>query len=197
MPNFDEKTGIRYGVISPHSVSSWSLDEVYQNGTDPHWENAKAELIDDIKNLCENHGIAFDRIDTDQFVDEMSDHFESCGDGQMDYSDKDYDLHVSGDNFGIFVMRSPYYTYCRDCSPCAPGAGDLDHPIGAFPVNGDLNSTVDKESYEAFLIAGDPRCYRSGKTLCLGPEWFDTDNDQYSRKIPYRVFRVDDDREVI
>ena len=60
-----------------------------------------------------------------------------------------------------------------------PGAGDLDSPID--PVNLDL-STLE---------------HISAKTLCLGPEWFDQDNDQYSRKIPYRVFRVDNDQEVI
>jgi hypothetical protein len=39
--------------------------------------------------------------------------------------------------------------------------------------------------------------FSAGKALCLGHEWFDQDNDQYSRKIPYRVFRVSDDTEVL
>lgn len=200
MPNFDEKTGIRYGVISPQSISSWSMDEIYQNGTDPYYENMKKEINDLVDEMISNTNwaISDDAIAgiKDLIMDDLNEGYENP-DGAMDYSDNDYDLHVSGDNFGIFVMRSPYYTYCRDCSPCAPGAGDLDYPIGVFPVNGDLNLTVDKESYEAFLIAGDPRCYRSGKTLCLGPEWFDTEDEQYSRKIPYRVFRVDNDQEVV
>ena len=183
MPNYDEKTGIRYGVISPHSISPEALEDVYQNGTDPHWENAKEGLIDDLKTLCEDHGIEFDRINSDQFIDEMPDHYESCGDGQMDYSDNEYDLHISGDDFGIFVMKSPYYTYCRGCSPCAPGAGDLDAPIT------DSDQIADCMCFKTIFSAG--------KALCLGPEWFDKDNDQYSRKIPYRVFRVSDDTEVI
>ena len=174
MANYDPETGIRFGVVSPHSISQYALDDIYTNGTDPHYENAKNELMDDIKALCDNHGINFDRVNTDSFIDEFNDHFESCGDGQMDYSDSEYTLHVSGDNFGIFVMKSPYYTYCRGCSPCAPGAGDLDNPSDV--------TLEDDGSYESM---GDP-------TLCLGPEWFNEDNP-----IPYQVFRVDNDQEVI
>lgn len=186
MPNFDEKTGIRYGVISPHNISSCSLDEIYQKGTDPQYESGKEELARDIKNILDRYHFSAGQIDEvlSPVIDIFNESYESDGSGIMDYSDKEYDLHVSGDNFGIFVMRSPYYTYCRDCSPCAPGAGDL-------------NSPVDKEDYEASLIAGSPHCYISGMALCLGHEWFDQDNDQYSRKIPYRVFRISDDTEVL
>ena len=186
MTNFDETTGIRYGVISPHSISSFALDDIYQKGTDPHYESSAQEIRTFVRNMAGQSPRPMSEDIIDQIetilIDDLNEGYENP-DGQMDYSDPEYTLHVSGDNFGIFVMKSPYYTYCRDCSPCAPGAGDLDSP-------------VQKEDYESFLIAGDPRCYVSGMTLCLGPEWFDKDNDQYSRKIPYRVFRVSDDSEV-
>ena len=165
MANFDEKTGIRYGVISPHSISSFALDDIYNNGTDPQYEMYKAELEARHKN---------GEIPIETLEDELET-YESDGSGIMDYSDSEYDLHVSGDNFGIFVMRSPYYTYCRNCSPCAPGAGDL-------------NASFDSDEHE--ITEGYHRA------LCLGPEWFDKGDDQYARKIPYRVFRVDNDMEV-
>ncbi|MCK9593833.1 MAG: hypothetical protein M0Q91_17675 [Methanoregula sp.] len=184
MPNFDEKTGIRYGVISPHSISGNSDYDLYEgpNSTDPIYESTTAELRVYAGEIAGNSPIPMsedlqEKI-ADLLIDDFSEGYENQ-DGQMDYSDKEYDLHVSGDNFGIFVMRSPYYTYCRGCSPCAPGAGDLNSPID--PVNLDL-STLE---------------HISAKTLCLGHEWFDQDNDQYSRKIPYRVFRVSDDTEVL
>jgi hypothetical protein len=93
-------------------------------------------------------------------------------DGQCDYSDKEYTLHVSGDNFGIFVIKSPYYTYCWKCSPCAPGAGDLNNPMTSY--DGPISTNFDK-------------------AYCLDKSFFD---EEYS-KIPYRVFRVDNDEEVI
>ncbi len=187
MPNFDEKTGIRYGVISPHDISSWSLDEIYQNGTDPIYEeyieNTEQEYRDD------HPGDKFNQEDFDSYMENCNMEYESDGSGIVDYSDSEYDLHVSGDNFGIFVMRSPYYTYCRGCSPCAPGAGDLNSPVDNPDLkNKDMIRYIDQFG-TAHKIAE--------KTLCLGHEWFDQDNDQYSRKIPYRVFRVDNDKEVL
>ncbi|MCK9432962.1 MAG: hypothetical protein M0R00_08390 [Candidatus Omnitrophica bacterium] len=185
MPNFDEKTGIRYGVISPHSISSFALDDIYNEGTDPQYESAKEDfengLKSAIKEFCDNNSnMRLDdrHIDIDAIMDQWNDHYESDGSGIMDYSDNEYSLHVSGDNFGIFVMKSPYYTFCRGCSPCAPGAGDLNNPID--PVNLNL-STLE---------------HISAKTLCLGPEWFDREKDQYSRNMPYRCFKVSDDTEV-
>ena len=178
MTNFDEKTGIRYGVISPHSISPYALDDIYQRGTDPHYENAISELKAYAGEIAMNSPVPISDDAQERIADILIEEFNNgtCenSDGQMDYSDKEYDLHVSGDNFGIFVMRSPYYTYCRGCSPCAPGAGSLDNPYTEWP---------DMDAWD--------------KTLCLGPEWFDTEDDQYAHKIRYRVFRVDNDQEVI
>jgi hypothetical protein len=178
MSNFNETVGIRYGVISPHSISSWSLDTIYNEGTDPLYEELKNDLIDPIRKHLNNFGFSVGQIDEvlDPLIDNFNDSYESDGSGIMDYSDKEYDLHVSGDNFGIFVMKSPYYTYCRGCSPCAPGAGDLD-------------SSFDPDEHK--ITEGHHRA------LCLGPEWFDKEESEYSKKIPYRVFRVDNDQEVV
>ena len=173
MSNYDEKTGIAYGVISPHALNGDVLNDIYANGNDSHYENGKEELIDDLKAFCENHDIRFDRINTDSFIDEFSDSYQGNDDGQCDYSDNDYELHVSGDGFGIFVMKSPYYTYCRKCSPCAPGAGDLNTPVDIVGLEIESN--------------------RGQKAYCLDKSFFD---DEYA-KIPYRVFRVDNDQEVL
>ncbi len=181
MPNYDETTGIRYGVISPHSISSFALEDIYQKGTDPQYESAKEELTTEIKTVLDNHGFSVGEIDEvlSPVIDIFNESYQSDGSGIMDYSDNEYSLHVSGDNFGIFVMKSPYYTYCRGCSPCAPGAGDLDAPIDPSNLHLDTLEHI------------------SAKTLCLGPEWFDKEESEYSQKIPYRVFRVDNDQEVI
>lgn len=173
MPNYDEKTGIRYGVISPHSINQDALNDIYTNGTDPQYEEAKKELLTKIEEFCDDNAIPFDRV-KDVLIDEWNDNYQSDGSGVMDYSDNEYDLHVSGDNFGIFVMKSPYYTYCRGCSPCAPGAGDLDSPLDV-----------------------DPKYPEIGKTFCLGHEWFDHGSTELSRKCCYRVFRVDNNEEVL
>ncbi len=36
------------------------------------------------------------------------------------------EYQAESDSYGdIFITKSPYYTLCALCSPCAPGAGDL------------------------------------------------------------------------
>ena len=39
--------------------------------------------------------------------------------------DDGYVAEQSGDDTDIFIVKSPYFTYAKFCSPCAPGAGDL------------------------------------------------------------------------
>lgn len=178
MSNYDEKTGIHYGVISPNSISSEVLQDLCfgANSTDPHYESGKTELIDDLKQFCEDHYLNFDHIDPDQFIDQFNDHYENS-DGQYDYEDSEYTLHISGDNFGIFVIRSLYYTFTKQCSPCAPGAGDLDNPISL--------QEYEKGDHNAFM-------YGTVKAYCLPREFF----DEYS-PIQYRYYNVSDDKEVL
>ena len=174
MPNYDEKTGIHYGVISPNNISGDALNDICfgSNSTDPHYEAGKNDLLSDLEEFCDNHDIDFKRINTDSFEDQYSDQYENS-DGQYDYEDKEYTLHVSGDNFGIFVIKSPFYTFTRLCSPCAPGAGDLNNPINADHRLKDISNT-------------------GAKTYCLPSEFF----DEYS-PIQYRYYNVSDNKEVL
>jgi len=185
MPNFDEKTGIHYGVISPHSISSYALDDIYQNGDDPYWENMMQEIKDLVSNMIESTAYTISDDAKNQIIDILTDDLSNGyenPDGQMDYETDEYTLHVSGDNFGIFVIKSPYYTYTKQCSPCAPGAGDLDNPI-----------TLDEIERKApnFYNVFSPDNHV--KAYCLPREFFD---NEYA-KIPYRYYRVDNDKEEI
>jgi len=56
----------------------------------------------------------------------------------------------AGDDGDIFILKSPYYTKCQFCSPCAPGAGYLMH----FMDNGI-------------------------KTYCFGHDWFEEGKAPY------------------
>ena len=171
MSNYDEKTGIAYGVISPHALNGCALQDIYDCGTDPHYESAKTEFVTALNDLLDNYPFSCGQIDEilTPAIDVFNESFDSsCGDGQCDYSDVEYILYVYGDNFGIYVIKSPYYTYCRKCSPCAPGAGDLNNPIDKDPDYPDAD-----------------------KALCLDKSFFDDE------KAPYRVFRVDNDEEVL
>ncbi len=117
--NVDTKTGIRYGVISQHSVlQAWADSaEPYYGEHDDDETDSEREVPD------EPLGWSFD--------------------------DDGYNLTDCLDS-DIFVLKSPYYTFARFCSPCVPGAGNLD--------------------------SADPD---GVKTYCLGHDWFDEGKAPY------------------
>jgi hypothetical protein len=186
MANIDNATGIRYGVISPHSVNGDALEDIYQNGTNLSYDaaiaDAKGQIANALRPVLDSFGLLpYDYRNTDGKTpkaddylasvvetvwEEVSEDFqwESDSDDTHRYERDGYVLETS--SLGIYVIRSPFYTFAAFCSPCAPGAGDLDTPR---------------------LTA------ESGvKTYCLGPDWFDSEHCT----MPYTAFNVSDDTEI-
>lgn len=82
----------------------------------------------------------------DDLSDDDMEYAEPIG---WEYNGDGYELTDCLDS-DIFVLNSPFYTYARFCSPCVPGAGNLnDH---------DENGV---------------------KTYCLGHDWFDDNKAPY------------------
>jgi len=125
--NIDLDTGIRYGVIGYNTISSEALDDIHMRGFNVSYDNYIKELEAAGK--------------TEEEIEEMVEFYESDND-TYEYKADGYEIITSG--LGLFVIHSPYTTTCKFCSPCCPGAGDLDN------------------------------CIDDGvETYCLGPEWFD------------------------
>lgn len=174
--NIDHASGIRYGVISPHSLSGDALSEIYDHGDNLTYARAVEEahadigaaltrVLDDLGVLpwkdadksayvAEVAGAVWDHIEQD-----WNDRYEGDGDEHYRYEREGYIIETS--SLGLYVIASPYFTLAPFCSPCAPGAGDLDTA---------RDSGV--------------------KTYCLGADWFKDD------RAPYPVFRVEDGSEV-
>lgn len=132
--NIDTKTGIRYGVISEHEVGQAWYDESEAYYGSPHCPKCGTELDTDIDDghECEC-GYTIDWIGDECYGDEPHSQYIDNG----EYS-------ATCDNSGdIFIIKSPYYTKCAFCSPCAPGAG--------------------------YLTSEGDDC----KAYCFGPDWFD------------------------
>lgn len=153
--NIDKETGIRYGVISPNSVMPEALDDIYSNGEDMIYTEWKQERFDEIESAIQSAigDYVSDRIlkqivegATDAAEDCIGEDYESDSDGAgYDYTGDGY--HIQTSSLGLYVLKSPYVTRTWYCSPCCPGAGNLDSP----DVDGVL-------------------------TYALGPEWFDEHN---------------------
>lgn len=137
--NRDPENGIRFGVISQHSVSqAWSdsAEPVYGKATCPKCGNDAMEYL--AIYACEDCEITFDS--SEAFPDEAQ---------GLSYENEGYELTDCLDS-DIFVLKSPYYTHTQFCSPCVPGAGNLNSP--------DTDGV---------------------KTYCLGHDWFEDGKAPY------------------
>lgn len=68
--------------------------------------------------------------------------------GPYRWDDSEYSIQYDSDG-DIWVFNSPFYTLCRECSPCAPNAGYLTSQPGSM------------------------------KTYCLGVDWFEDETAPY------------------
>jgi hypothetical protein len=130
--NVDTETGIRYGVINANDLASVFWEIVESDGTDLDFKQAMDDIAQElesaIKSALSDYSVTCDYKEAAQAVmDSMTVEYESPGDcTRYHYEDKEKGLIFQTCSGGdIFVIKSPYYTFCSFCSPCAPGAGSL------------------------------------------------------------------------
>jgi len=132
--NVNPETLIRYGIISANSLDPEVVNDIQMHGKDVHYEEAKEELWADIKRACGDYMSDADSDDVaDLAVERMGDHW------QDDEPVHEFDIDCPG--YGrvkgrttwlggallVWIFESPFIVRARVCSPCVPGAGDLDH----------------------------------------------------------------------
>lgn len=151
--NRDPENGIRYGVISQHSVlQAWadSSEPDYGEPTCPKCGGIVGEYDGDKHNTYDEYrlGCADYACEPCKIILDSQDVFgeEPIG---WNVDDGEYKLVDCLDS-DIMVLKSPYFTYAQYCSPCVPGAGNLDSP---------MKSGV--------------KCY------CLGHDWFEDEIAPY------------------
>ena len=129
--NLDKSNGIRYGVISVHDLNYDAFDsmkkDVYGGPNCPKCGNDAVEYNEDKHGEYEparTHGCCADYacedcetyLDSDMMWGEEVIGYES--------SDPDYVIDTCLDT-DVCILQSPYYTFAEFCSPCVPGAGNL------------------------------------------------------------------------
>jgi len=149
--NNDPKTGIRFGVISVNSLESLmdALEPVYLRGCPECGEElAIAEdgsQGDDITPVlfwrCDGCAQVFPFREDDDFLPDEPAYFE--------YEEGGYKIS-SEDGGEAVILKSPYFTHAQFCSPCFPGAGNLNNPCDSGP-----------------------------ETYCLGHDWFEDERAPY------------------
>ena len=145
--NTDPKTGIHYGVISQHQVLQVWADSSEANYGKPeeavkcpcgevYYPTKADEWGNNI--ICAHCG--------EEFNLELPDCAEPIS---FFVDDGEYSAEC-GEDGDIFITKSPYYTRCRLCSPCAPNAG--------------------------YLLSPDPL---GVKTYCFDKDWFEDEKAPY------------------
>jgi hypothetical protein len=217
--NRDAETGIRYGVISQHSIHPDVMSDIWQGSRDLSYEAAVDKMKSSIRRIVHEPpsdwgalitGSDFKDLINDTDIAEM---LIILGDGK--YSAEEmveacWDLfehkfnyrYESGDSHDwlweergyqlsnclqsdVFVTKSPYFTYAQFCSPCVPGAGNLDNPFEGLAVpKGDYPGATENWHIVA-AEAGYP------KVFCLGHNFFEDE------KAPYEVFSVATGKRVV
>ena len=149
--NTDPKTGIHYGVISQHQVlQAWAdsseanygypeefvCPECSQKSTIFREEDPTLEWGDNW--TCPECGVESEVCLPD------------CAEPISFFIDDGEYSAECGEDGDIFITKSPYYTRCRLCSPCAPNAG--------------------------YLLSPDPL---GVKTYCFDKDWFEDEKAPY------------------
>lgn len=125
--NRNTETGIRYGVIHQGEVLQAWADSSEADYGDPACPECGETVTDDTTGgdfYCEHCERAWYSEDC-------------CSDEPLEFTldDGKYVCSQGGGDCDIFIIRSPYFTYCNLCSPCAPGAGYLVQTVPPDPDN--------------------------------------------------------------
>lgn len=141
--NVNPKTGIRYGIISAHSLDPEVIDDIQREGTDIYYNEAVTELRDTVKRACEDYMSERDADDVaDEAVERMSENFEP------DEPVHEFELDGVkgrttwlGGALMVWVFESPFTGKFKLCSPCVPNCCDADNP--------------DPDGYEGYTVPED------------------------------------------
>jgi len=166
--------GIRYGVIHHATVGTAWYDESECYTHQPDAEKIAEAVANNDKEtlqaLYADFGIEqrfAENTDIEEIKNILEDKFWDYAECSEYFIDRDGLSAVQDANgTDIWILKSPFYTYGQFCSPCAPGAINLDNPL-------DLSELPE-----------------NNKGYCLDHTWFE------DGKAPYRVFRVSDNTEV-
>lgn len=128
--NRDHATGIRFGVIPINDLHEWAHEHFEDDYGPPTCDQCGNEAIDYDD---ETHGeYEHGRGCCDYACEDCERSFgseDAYGDEPISSTLDDGEYQATlGTDGDIFILRSPYYTHAKFCSPCAPGACHLSNP---------------------------------------------------------------------
>lgn len=135
--NTHPETGIPYGVIALNSVNSDVAADLWCKGTNVSEKEAIKEFSDDIRNELEALNEGLEPLGEDDIQAEIEKRLEKeefdCEEPYIEgsYEGVKYGIRWLGGAPLLWVYFSPFVGRHAQCSPCIPGAGNLDTPLDA------------------------------------------------------------------
>lgn len=127
MPNYNPDTGIPYGTIYLHHLDSDVANDLFYKGENISEKNALEELRAEV-----NCAVEAGEIDEDDFDAELDHRAENLHIEEPTIEGEcegvKYMISWLGGAPLLWVFSSPYTGAYAQCSPCVPGAGDLETP---------------------------------------------------------------------
>lgn len=140
-------------------IKDFDVPELNDGGTK---QALAVELTGNLRNECDSDfsdGLVDAILDEDttearlvaakMYIDDEFGQYYEDNEPSYWYDRDGYQIRLNTGDGDMFVIKSPYYTMCRECSPCAPNAGYLTDRGGGM------------------------------KTYCLGVEWFEDEKAPY------------------
>lgn len=140
MPNYNPDTGIPYGTIYLHHLDSDLAQELwYTHGEDISYKLALKELRAEVtRDVEDEYGDdeSDDRLNEEDMADEIDRRVETQSEFinideptiEGEYEGVKYMISWLGGAPLLWVFSSPFTGSYAQCSPCVPGAGDLETP---------------------------------------------------------------------
>jgi hypothetical protein len=133
-PNIDPDTGTAYGYISANALDPDIVNELQMNGDDVYYEEALKEFLQHERDKWaeeregDDEPIEDEEFDEDAATQRFADGYycdEPVHEGTKD--GVKYRTSWLGGALNVWIFESPYITETAvACSPCVPGAGNLD-----------------------------------------------------------------------
>lgn len=133
MANANPTTGVRYGYISANSLDSEILDELQygMQAVDAHFEELQTEIEEALSSVLSKY--LYDKWEIEDVIDLAIEHVgnnwhedEPVHEGE--YEGVRYRTSWLGGALNVWIFDSPVTGHYAECSPCVPGAGNLDCP---------------------------------------------------------------------
>lgn len=133
--NYNTTTGIPFGVISGNSLQPEVLDELMfgPQARNLTYEGCREDFLREQRAIFEmdeeDSLYVFDgEFDENSAVEAFNEQYqgdEEHFEGELD--GVSYAVSWLGGAIIVFIYESPYVVKCAQCSPCVPGAGDLNN----------------------------------------------------------------------